>query len=151
MSAVFREFCNSDSFRHLQSLRTLKEVAPLIELITSAMTDQGYREADIFGIRLVLEEAIVNGLKHGNRFDPSKHVTVRFNVDADQVLVQVEDEGAGFDPEDLPDPTADENLDRPSGRGVLLMRCYSSWFRYNDRGNCVTLCKQPSAPLRITG
>jgi serine/threonine-protein kinase RsbW len=151
MSAVFQEPCNSDSFGHLHTLYSAREVVPIVERIASAMADLGYREQDIFGTRLVLEEAIVNGLKHGNRFDPSKRVTVRFSIDVDHVLVQVEDEGPGFDPLAVPDPTDLENLERPSGRGIFLIKCYSSWVRYNDRGNCVTLCKRPSVPLRITG
>jgi serine/threonine-protein kinase RsbW len=61
------------------------------------------------------------------------------------MLVEVEDEGPGFDPGQVPDPTAPENWDKPSGRGLLLMRHFTTWMRYHGRGNRVTLCKHRTA------
>ena len=101
----------------------------------------GYAERELFGIRLALEEAIVNALKHGNRNDPGKAVRVRYQMSPMQFLIEVKDEGRGFDPEGLPDPLSPENLERPGGRGVFLMRHYMSWVQYNENGNIVTLCK----------
>jgi serine/threonine-protein kinase RsbW len=103
-----------------------------------------YSEKDRWSMCLALEEALVNALKHGHQFDPTKHVRVRFTVVAARVLVQVCDEGAGFDPKAVADPLAPENLDRPSGRGLLLMRAYMTSVRFNRRGNRVTLCKRRS-------
>ena len=98
-------------------------------------------EKDIFGIRLALEEALVNAIKHGNQFDRAKSVRVCFAVHADRFEVTITDEGTGFDPEDVPDPTAVENLERPCGRGLMLMRHYMNEVSFNGRGNCVRMAK----------
>ena len=60
-------------------------------------------------------------------------------------MIEVEDEGRGFDPSHVPDPTLPENLERPNGRGLLLMRRSMTWVRYTGRGNRVTLCKRRSS------
>lgn len=130
-----------------ERLRAVPEMSRVIDRLLGDMIALGYRECDRFGMHLVLEEVIVNGIKHGNRGDPTKEVVVRWSVNPDRILVEVEDQGLGFDPGQIPDPTAPENLERPGGRGLLLIRCYTTWIQYNDRGNCVTLCKQRSAPL----
>jgi serine/threonine-protein kinase RsbW len=117
------------------------EVRPLLVRMAAWMEAEGYAHSDCMGMRLALEEAVVNALRHGHRFDPAKQVRVRFRVDAWETLVEVEDEGPGFDPNAVPDPAAAENLDRPSGRGLLLMRHFTSWLRFHGRGNRVTLCR----------
>ena len=117
---------------------------PLIEAVIAKMASLGFSEKDIFGMRLALEEALVNSVKHGHRHDPTKNVEIRYRVCHEHALVQVEDQGPGVDPAGIPDPTASENWERPCRRGVLLMRSYMTWIRYNERGNCVTLCKCPS-------
>jgi serine/threonine-protein kinase RsbW len=93
-------------------------------------------------VRLALEEALVNAVKHGNQGDTSKQVRLRYHVNAEFVLVEVEDEGAGFDPSAVLDPLAPENLERPSGRGLFLIRKYMTWMEHNERGNCLKMCKQ---------
>ena len=108
------------------------------------MARAGYGDRDIFGVRLALEEALVNAMRHGHRGDTTKAVAVRVCVDAAQVFAEVADEGPGFNPALVPDPLAPENLERPSGRGVFLMRHYMTSVCFNERGNCVTLSKQKS-------
>ena len=88
-----------------------------------------------------LEEALVNALRHGNKADPTRQVRVRYRVTAAGVWAEVEDEGPGFSPDAVPDPTSPERLEQPGGRGLALMRYYLSSVEYNDRGNVVTLCK----------
>ena len=129
---------------NLSHLCSTIEMIPLIEVVIAKMASLGFSEKDIFGMRLALEEALVNSVKHGHRYDPTKKVEIRYRVCHEHALVQIEDQGPGFDPTWIPDPTAPENLDRPCGRGVLLMRFYTTWIRYNERGNCVTFCKCPS-------
>jgi serine/threonine-protein kinase RsbW len=75
-----------------------------------SMTAACYSARDVFGMRVALEEAIVNGFKHGNQCDPGKAVRVRCRVNARRPLADVEDEGSGFDPTEVPDPTRPENL-----------------------------------------
>ncbi|HEV3258153.1 MAG TPA: ATP-binding protein [Gemmataceae bacterium] len=129
-----------------EKLHSLADMGPTIEAVTSAMTAHGYPDRDLFAIRLGLEEAIVNAVKHGNECDACKQVRFRHRVEADHVLMEVEDEGRGFDPYAVPDPRDAENLERSCGRGLFLMRAYMTWIRYNASGNCVTLCKRRSTP-----
>ena len=72
-----------------------------------------YSEATTFAIKLAMEEALINAVKHGNRFDLSKKVTANFDIDAEQAVITIADEGDGFDPVAVPDPTTDENLEKP--------------------------------------
>ena len=98
-------------------------------------------EKDVFGIRLALEEALVNAIKHGNQMDRSKRVHVKYRLEGNRFEIVIRDEGGGFDPEDVPDPTAVENLERPCGRGLMLMRHYMSEVAFHGRGNCVCMTK----------
>jgi len=124
-----------------RTFRSAAEVPALLNDIVAAMDRFAYPIKDLFGVRLALEEALVNAVKHGNRCDPAKEVRLRYWVNAEVVVLQVEDEGDGFDPSGVPDPLLPENLERPSGRGLFLIRKYMTWTEYNERGNCVTMCK----------
>jgi serine/threonine-protein kinase RsbW len=128
-------------FAHEALVHTAEEMAPLLRAVREAMTAAEYSERDLFGVELSLEEAVTNGLKHGNLGDARKHVRVQWEVSEHRVLIAVEDQGAGFDPGQVPDPREPENLLRTSGRGLLLMWHFLSWVRYNERGNRVTLCQ----------
>src|SRR3990172_9794697 len=85
-----------------------------------------FTEPELFAIRLAVEEALVNAIKHGNGSDPSKQVRIDYVITPDEVHVRIEDQGPGFDPADVPDPTCPEFLERPCGRGLMLMRYYMS-------------------------
>ena len=123
------------------SLHALDEVQGLINRILDELQPLGFTDKERFGIRLSLEEAMVNAVKHGNRQDSSKTVQIRYQITPKQFQIEIKDQGRGFDPEGVPDPLNPENLERPGGRGVFLMRHYMSWVHYNETGNCVTLCK----------
>jgi serine/threonine-protein kinase RsbW len=99
-------------------------------------------EHDVFAVHLALEEALVNAIIHGNNLCPNKSVSVTCRLATDRLWVCITDEGAGFSPENVPDCTDEENLDRPCGRGIMLMRCYMSDVKYNARGNCVEMEKR---------
>jgi serine/threonine-protein kinase RsbW len=101
-----------------------------------------FGEREVFGIKLALEEALVNAIKHGNKLDPKKKVHVQYSVTPDRFDIRIADEGAGFNPNDIPDPTAPENLERPCGRGLLLMRHYMTHVEYSCCGRSVTMCKE---------
>jgi serine/threonine-protein kinase RsbW len=124
--------------------RRPEELPPLLDELVATLAGQGYTPRDCMGVRLALEEAVVNGLRHGNQGDPRKRVWVRCYIGPAVVLAEVEDEGPGFDPANVPDSTAAENLDKPSGRGLFLMHHYMSWLCYHGRGNRLTLCKYRS-------
>jgi len=111
------------------------------EAIEEELRAHQFTDHDIFGIRLELEEALVNAIKHGNQLDRNKSVRVTYRVVPERFDILIADEGTGFDPSDVPDPTAVENLERPCGRGLMLMRHYMTDVAFNDRGNSVTMYK----------
>jgi len=110
--------------------------------ILAECTKQGFSQDDLFAIRLALEEALINAVKHGNDGNPTKVVRVRYRITADGLEVVIEDEGLGFDPATLPDPTSDENLTVPAGRGILLMRAYMDTVVFSPKGNSVRMTKR---------
>jgi serine/threonine-protein kinase RsbW len=125
-------------------LHTLADMVPVFAHLEDWMRLLGYPHKDIFAMRLVLQEAVTNALRHGNGNDSSKHVDIAYVVWPTEVLAAVQDQGLGFNPNDAPNPLAEENRERPGGRGVFLMRIYSSWVSFNQPGNRVTLCRRRS-------
>ncbi|MFN3168914.1 MAG: ATP-binding protein [Phycisphaeraceae bacterium] len=122
---------------------TNAEAARVQQAIVEAIQQHGcYKREAVFAVRLALDEALVNAVKHGNQNDPDKFVQIDFDIDDERLVIEVEDQGGGFAPTDLPDPTAPENLSRPNGRGVMLMRAYMTDVAFNDRGNRVILTKR---------
>lgn len=128
--------------RELTIRSDLAEARRVQAEIEAALALAPFDERELFGIRLAVEEAFVNAIKHGNRLDPAKHVHVRYAVHADGFDIRIADEGPGFDPNDVPDPLAPENLERPCGRGLLLIRHYMTEVNYSDSGRSLTMCKR---------
>jgi serine/threonine-protein kinase RsbW len=126
------------------SLHRAEEVVPVLDEVAATLTALGSSRHDCHGVRLALEEAVVNGLRQGNRWDPAKRVRVGYRAGPDTMLAVVDDEGKGFDPESVPDPTLPENLERPGGRGLLLMRHYMTWVCFPPPGKRVLLAKRRS-------
>jgi serine/threonine-protein kinase RsbW len=126
--------------------RSAREIVPLIEAMVMELGASGYTTREAFAVRLALEEAMVNAIKHGHRGDLSKVAQLRYRVTPECLLAEVEDQGAGFNPDDVPDPLDPDNLERPCGRGLLLMRSYMTWVRYNATGTCVHLGLRRQAP-----
>jgi serine/threonine-protein kinase RsbW len=124
-----------------ECVQSPQAIAEVIERLCSELLQAGYDDRDLFATRMSLEEAIVNAVKHGHEGDATRPVWVNFYLDEDRVVFQVEDQGQGFDPTDVPDPCDPENLERSSGRGLLLMRSFMSKVCHNERGNCVCFCK----------
>lgn len=112
------------------------------ERIISHMEQFQFSDRDIFSMRLALEEGIINAIKHGNRLDLEKSVRIAWGISPEKIRVVILDEGPGFKPELIPDPTADENLERPCGRGIMLMKAFLDLMQYNDRGNQLTIEKK---------
>lgn len=90
-------------------------------------------------LRVGLTEAISNAMLYGNGRDPGKRVRLEVELGPDSLVARVTDEGNGFDPEAVPDPTTPENLEKVGGRGLFLMRQLMDEVRYNEQGNSVTL------------
>ncbi len=106
----------------------------------------GEDESHMF--RLCFDEALVNAIKHGNRFDANKKVTVTLYHAPEVWGVRIEDQGKGFDPKTLPDPDDPNSLLLEHGRGILIMKSIMSEVHYYDRGNRLLLVKRrnESAP-----
>ncbi len=107
--------------------------------LLEAMTERGYNETSAFAVRLALQEALSNAFQHGNNGEQDKLAIVTFQVNEREVIVEVEDQGNGFSPESVPDPTADENLTIPSGRGIMLMRSFMTDVQFIPPGNRVRM------------
>lgn len=89
--------------------------------------------------RVGITEALANAVLYGNEGDPGKHVRVEVSIDRSRVALRVVDEGSGFDPDAVPDPTLPENLNRPGGRGLFLIRALMDEVEFSDRGNEIRL------------
>jgi serine/threonine-protein kinase RsbW len=126
-------------------LHRSSEIVSVLDRVVARLQEAGFSDRELFDIRLALDEALVNAIKHGHRYDTKKSVRLRYRLTPAALVVEIQDEGRGFRPEDVPDPLAPENRERPGGRGLLLMRRFMTSVRYNEMGTCVTLCKQRSA------
>lgn len=114
--------------------------------IVRAVERHNYPKAAVFAIRLSLHEAIANAFGHGHKNLPATvPVRVTYAVTDRKVTLAVQDQGPGFDPHRVPDPTLDENLEVPSGRGLMLMRAYMTRVEYNGDGTRLELEYQKPA------
>lgn len=102
--------------------------------------------------RVGLTEALSNAMLYGNGRDPSKRVRVEVTVDRGTIVARITDEGPGFDPEVVPDPTVPANREKPGGRGLFLMRKFMDELHFNEEGNSVTMvCRCGGRPFGSTG
>ncbi len=106
-------------------------------------TDAGFDEDARFGFTMAVREAAVNAVLHGNEYDPAKRVTASFENTGKSLVIAIKDQGAGLDPDKIPDPLAPENLLRGTGRGIFLIRSFMDevHFRQLHPGTEITLVK----------
>lgn len=119
--------------------------------VLAALDTKGFSQDDIFAVHLALEEAFLNAVKHGNKLDSTKKVTIDYVIDSEKVEINITDEGNGFDPGAIPDPRVGENLYRPEGRGLLLMGAYMHIVEYNARGNSLHMVRYKGRPVAERG
>ena len=93
-------------------------------------------------VEIALREALANAIIHGNHENPRKHVHVRFRCNPDEVSIAVKDEGRGFDINEMPDPTAPENIGSGHGRGIYLMKAFMDEVRFEEDGVVVHMRKR---------
>lgn len=124
-----------------KTVQSRAEIKQLLSALELQMGQVGYAPSEIFEMRLALDEALTNAVKHGHQGDTTRPIRVDYHVSAERVLAEVEDQGHGFNPDLVPDPLAPENIGEPGGRGLFLMRSLVTWLQHNAVGNCVTLCK----------
>ncbi len=102
-------------------------------------------------VKLALDEALCNAIRHGNKDEFNKKVIIVVNVSPNKLEVNISDEGEGFDVSQLPDPKDPENLSKVGGRGVLLMGYYMDEVKYNNKGNEVVLVKYVGHQKELAG
>lgn len=109
------------------------------KLIDEVCGRVGVHESRYGNILIALTEAVNNAIHHGNRLDPNKTVTVGCLIQPDHIAFTVQDQGPGFDHDHLPDPTDPQNIEKPHGRGVFLMRALADKVEFADNGAAVTM------------
>ena len=131
------------------TLPSTLESVETVETMALAFAGQaGFDPETCSHLAMVAREAAVNAVVHGNRYDPGKHVTARFEAGIEGLRITVADEGGGLDVAAIPDPLAPENLLRSSGRGIFLMRSFMDEvsFRMLSPGTETTLIKRRTGP-----
>jgi len=129
--------------KHQQSILGDRESFDEVqEAVLSLMEVHEYSEHDVFSVRVAFEEALANALLHGHQGDESNQIEVSWIVTDEFLEIEVVDQGRGYDPETIPDPTADENLTLPSGRGLAMIRAFMSEVEVNERGNHVKMMRR---------
>lgn len=124
---------------HIQ-IPSISENIRMIESFIDNAREKFHLNDDIYGnIMIAITEAVNNAIKHGNASDSSKNVSLSLTLDESQIKFRVEDEGRGFDHEHLPDPTSPENIEKPGGRGIFLMKHLSDEVEFKEGGRIVEL------------
>lgn len=114
-------------------------VSKVEALVESVFAENNVSRDHYARVLIALTEAVNNAILHGNSADPCKMVCVSFQPESDMLYFYVKDEGKGFDPECLPDPTDPEYIDKPNGRGVFLMKKLADTIEFVSCGNKVKL------------
>ncbi|HZI61299.1 MAG TPA: ATP-binding protein [Pyrinomonadaceae bacterium] len=120
-------------------------VATAAAAVAEFVSRSGITEDAAFGIDMAVREAVTNAVVHGNRQDENKTVEVTLKSSPDAVEISVHDQGAGFNPEAVPDPTAEENILKASGRGIFFMRSFMDevdWLIRPEGGTTVRMLKR---------
>lgn len=108
----------------------------------------GFAEDDLHKITMSVREAAVNAVLHGNAYDPNKKITVAYETQPNSLAITITDQGRGLDEGKVPDPLAEENILKTSGRGIFLIRAFMDEVKIRDLhpGTEITLIKHKSAP-----
>ncbi|HOO08350.1 MAG TPA: ATP-binding protein [Cyclobacteriaceae bacterium] len=127
-----------DNFRI--EIPSLSENIRMIESFIDNAKEKFHLNDDIYGnIMIAVTEAVNNAIRHGNENLSTRNVTLRLSLEDGLIKFRVEDEGRGFDYHNLPDPTAPENIEKPGGRGIFLMKHLSDEVDFKEEGKVVEL------------
>lgn len=131
---------NTEKQTYTMDIISQPESINLVEkLIDEIKTDYNIHEECYGNMLVAITEAVNNAIQHGNKYDPGKKVHIAYEVDPDQIAFTISDEGHGFDYLNLPDPTDPENLEKPTGRGVFLMKHLADQIIFSENGRVVEL------------
>jgi len=132
----------TSSTKHSNTLEIVSQPQSIniIEKVIDDLKNEYDIHEDSYGnILVAVTEAVNNAIIHGNGLDPNKQVKVSYEVEGDRIMFTISDSGKGFDYYNLPDPTAPENLEKPTGRGVFLMKHLADQVIFSDNGRMVEL------------
>ena len=131
---------NTENFANTLQIVSQPESINIVEKLIEDLREEHNIHEDCFGnILVAVTEAVNNAIQHGNQTDPAKKVTITYEVEGDSLMFCVKDEGPGFDYYNLPDPTAPENLEKPTGRGIFLMKHLADQVIFSDNGKMVEM------------
>ncbi|MGL4944397.1 MAG: ATP-binding protein [Thermoguttaceae bacterium] len=130
--------------REVSFASDMKAARSIVDAVLENLGAAGWSSRDIFAVEMALEEGFINAVTHGNKSDPSKKVHYAETLTPDTARFRIRDEGEGFDTKNVPDPTAIENLEVASGRGVHLIRGFMTVIEYNDDGTVLQMEKRRS-------
>ena len=130
-----------DSHWEVRIPSCISECRPVVDEFIARAEMLGVPRSQAFALRNGLHEAVTNAVRHGNGEDPQKHVRIAYGFVGNDVWIEVEDQGSGFDATTVADPCSDTNRERPGGRVLFLMQHFMSTVEYNDRGNCVRMLR----------
>ena len=120
---------------------SLDENIRIVESFIDNAKEEFNLDDDIYGnIMVAVTESVNNAIRHGNKNDKKKNVYLSLSLNENLIKFIIKDEGIGFDYHSLPDPTAPENIDKPSGRGIFLMKHLSDEVTFKNQGSEVELC-----------
>lgn len=117
----------------------LENIRMIESFIDNAKEEYNLDDGIYGNIMIAVTESVNNAIRHGNKLDPNKNVKLSLLLNENQITFLIEDEGEGFDYNDLPDPTAPENIEKPGGRGIFLMRHLADEVNFKDQGKLVEL------------
>jgi len=119
---------------------SLAENIRIIESFIDNAKEKYHLNDDIYGnIMIAVTEAVNNAIRHGNKDNSSKNVSISLSLEEGMIKFKIQDEGTGFDFHQLPDPTLPENISRPGGRGIFLMKHLSDEVDFKENGKVVEL------------
>lgn len=125
---------------HQLKIASKSENISLVEKLINDVCKNFKISEDHYGnILVALTEAVTNAIQHGNKYNPEKSIDILFDTKKDAISFTVKDQGEGFDYNHLPDPTDPENIEKPNGRGVFLMRNLADKVEFFDHGRTVCL------------
>ncbi len=118
---------------------THQEIERVEELLLALQKKLGFNDELFARLQLTVSEAATNSLIHGNKLNPEKAITIRAFEQEGKLIFEIKDEGKGFEPKEIPDPTAEENLLKTGGRGLFLMKEYADKVQYLENGTKLRL------------
>ena len=140
---------NTEKQLHTMQISSQPESINLVEKLIDEIKQEHNIHEECYGNMLVaVTEAVNNAIQHGNKYDPDKMVSINYEIDTDQISFTISDEGSGFDYMNLPDPTDPENLEKPTGRGVFLMKHLADQIIFAENGKVGELYFKTSGHIK---